>query len=382
MFRITEVSDGYGGWSYQSAEPIEGSQPQGAAEDRALALQTAQVDLERAQQQLADERDPVRRQQLQLQVQQAQFALDQARAKGPLDLQTAQLAYDRRPARPTSRPPTRPRGRAAGWPWSRRGWAWTWPSRGWPGATRPRSCPRDPTSPVITTRDPNTGAISTQPNPAYQGPTFTDAGGAVQRPGAPAAAGGPHRARPAAGAAAPGGHLRGGRGAPVPGLVRAARGDAPGRLPHRRRGGPAQGAAGDRGPAAGRERPGGGTQPASASSWATPPGRTPAAAWTALAAEIRTPQFLDAVGARRGQHERRARTPRAAEAAAALPRGRRSAPTPSTRPSWRGARSRTSTRSPRQPPSGRWRRSARPSPPGSGPPLHPLSLRPHAGRAS
>ena len=39
----------------------------------------------------------------------------------------------------------------------------------------PQIVPTDTTSPVIMTRDPNTGAIKTEPNPAYQGPTFTDA---------------------------------------------------------------------------------------------------------------------------------------------------------------------------------------------------------------
>ena len=39
----------------------------------------------------------------------------------------------------------------------------------------PQVVPADTTSPVIMTRDPNTGAIKTEPNPEYQGPTFTDA---------------------------------------------------------------------------------------------------------------------------------------------------------------------------------------------------------------
>lgn len=174
LFRITEVSDGYGGWSYQSAEPIEGSQPQGSAEDRALALQRAQVDLERAQQQLADERDPARRQQLQIQVQQAQFALDQARAKGPLDLQTAQLAYDRarteyeQATDETSRETRRVALEQAqvALEAARQGLA-----RG----NAPQVIQTDSSSPYIVTRDPNTGAIKTEPNPTYQGPTFADA---------------------------------------------------------------------------------------------------------------------------------------------------------------------------------------------------------------
>ena len=174
MFRITEVSDGYGGWSYQSAEPIEGSQPQGSAEDRALQLQTAQLSLERAQQQLADERDPARRQQLQIQVQQAQFALDQARAKGPLDLQTAQLQYDTaRQAYEQATDETSRETRRVALDQARV--ALDAARQGLARGNAPQIVPSDPSSPVIVTRDPNTGAIKTEPNPAYQGPTFTDA---------------------------------------------------------------------------------------------------------------------------------------------------------------------------------------------------------------
>ena len=144
-------------------------------------LQTAQANLARLNQQLAAESDPLKKEQLRLAVDQARFTLQQAQAKAPLDLKTGELAYENallahREAQleyeqatdETSREQRRVALEQAkvGLDVARQGLA-----RG----NAPQIVPTDTTSPVIVTRDPNTGAIKTEPNPAYQGPTFADA---------------------------------------------------------------------------------------------------------------------------------------------------------------------------------------------------------------
>ena len=139
-----------------------------------LDLQTAQANLTRLQQQVAAENDPLKKAQLQLAVDQARFTLSQAQARGPLDLQTAQLQYDTaRLAYEQATDPVAKETRAVALEQARV--ALDAAKQGVARGNAPQVIPSDTTSPVIMTRDPNTGAIKTEPNPAYQGPTFTDA---------------------------------------------------------------------------------------------------------------------------------------------------------------------------------------------------------------
>lgn len=136
--------------------------------------QTAQANLQRLQQQLAAESDPLKKRQLQVAVEQAELALSQARATAPLDLQTAQLAYDRaRTEYEQATDETSRESRRVALEQARVGLDAA--RQGLTRGNAPQIVPTDTTSPVIMTRDPNTGALKTEPNPAYQGPTFTDA---------------------------------------------------------------------------------------------------------------------------------------------------------------------------------------------------------------
>jgi len=87
---VTYDVDAAGNEKWNGQKPVKldlGTDPNAAVE-----LQTAQVNLERARQQLAQEQDPLKRAQLQAQVEQAQFTLQQARAKAPLEQRLQELS--------------------------------------------------------------------------------------------------------------------------------------------------------------------------------------------------------------------------------------------------------------------------------------------------
>jgi hypothetical protein len=130
-----------------------------------ITLATAQVNLDRARQQLAEATSPEARRLAQLKVDQAQFDLEQSRAKAPLEQATAQLAYDRaRTAYENETDPVAKETRRVALEQARvalqqaqqtlaRGQA---PQVIQPGTGR-----------VIVRQDPLTGELTTQPNPAY-----------------------------------------------------------------------------------------------------------------------------------------------------------------------------------------------------------------------
>ena len=259
--------DGYGNKVPDTARGDKGLEDLGSAESATdvatagVGLQTAQVNLQRLQQQMAEEQDP----QQEAPAGRAGAAGRAGPRAGPgqgaastcrpseLNLRTAQQKLEE-----ATSPEAKERAQSS----------WSWRSSSWSGPKQRAGPGRPPPGHPLGHDLPR----HHHPRPQHRGdqhPAQPRLPGAhlhrrhrrLQRPGAPAAAGRPHRARPAPRAAAPGGHLRGGRGEAVHAVVRRQRGDAPGRLPRRRRGGPAQGAAGERGPAAGRERQGGGPQP-------------------------------------------------------------------------------------------------------------------------
>jgi hypothetical protein len=86
--------DGYGNKVPNPDKGDKGLEDVGSALS-AVDEQTAQLNLDRARASYEAETDPVVKEQRRVALQQAQFALDQARAKGPVDVATAQLAYDR-----------------------------------------------------------------------------------------------------------------------------------------------------------------------------------------------------------------------------------------------------------------------------------------------
>ena len=171
-YMVTYTVDAAGNETWDGKTPVKldlGTDPTAG-----LDLQTAQFKLQQAQQQLAAENDPLKKAQLQLAVDQARFTLQQAQARAPLDLQTAQLNYDRaRTEYEQATDETSRETRRVALEQARVGLQAA--QQGVARGNAPQIVPTDATSPVITTRDPNTGAISTQPNPGYQGPTFADA---------------------------------------------------------------------------------------------------------------------------------------------------------------------------------------------------------------
>lgn len=117
-----------GVWSRvpNSFKPEEGFGGTGQTAQGRLELQTAELNLKIAQQKFEEATSPQAKEQAQLALDLARFNLERARAEAQR-------------------------------------------------ADRPQVIPSDTASPVITTRNPVTGEITTQPNPAYQGPTFADA---------------------------------------------------------------------------------------------------------------------------------------------------------------------------------------------------------------
>lgn len=90
---VTYTVDAQGNETWNGEKPTQldlGTKPTAA-----LELQEAQLKFQQAQLQLAAENDPLKKQQLQTQVDQARFTLEQAQARAPLELQTAQLGLQK-----------------------------------------------------------------------------------------------------------------------------------------------------------------------------------------------------------------------------------------------------------------------------------------------